>query len=61
MDDHGTHGGHDGGGDADSQEPYMEFRQTSPMQPFTTQQAMIGAVVLLVGLLVTFGLPLALL
>lgn len=34
-----------------------ETRVTAPMQPFTTRQAMIGAVVLLIGLGITFGLP----
>lgn len=35
-----------------------EIRQTSPMRPFTTGQVGIGFVVLVVGLVVTFGLPL---
>ncbi len=35
-----------------------DARVTSPMQDFTTQQAMIGGAVLLVGLLVVFGIPL---
>ncbi|SDZ80737.1 hypothetical protein SAMN04488065_0470 [Haloplanus vescus] len=33
-------------------------RVTSPMQDFTAGQAGVGFVVLLVGLAVTFGLPL---
>jgi hypothetical protein len=37
-----------------------EGRVTSPMQEFTTGQVGIGFVVLLVGLAVTFGLPLLL-
>jgi hypothetical protein len=37
-----------------------EGRVTSPMQEFTTGQAGVGVVVLLVGLAVTFGLPLLL-
>ncbi|MFD1634022.1 DUF7550 family protein [Haloplanus ruber] len=47
MDDHSEHDHDDG-------------RVTSPMQEFTTGQAGVGVVVLLVGLAVTFGLPLAL-
>jgi len=35
-------------------------RVTSPMQEFTTGQVGVGFVVLLVGLAVTFGLPLLL-
>lgn len=45
-------------------EHFMEFdddRTTSPMQPFSTGQIAVGAVVTLVGLLVVFGLPLLLL
>jgi len=33
-------------------------RVTAPMQPFTRQQATTGGLILLVGLLVVFGLPL---
>ena len=33
-------------------------RTTSPMQSFTSQQATIGLLVLVVGLVVVFGLPL---
>jgi hypothetical protein len=36
-------------------------RVTSPMQDFSTKQAMTGGAVLLVGLLIAFGLPLLLL
>jgi len=35
-------------------------RVTSPMQSFTTEQAMKGGAVLVVGLLIAFGLPLLL-
>jgi len=35
-----------------------EGRVTSPMQEFTTEQAMKGGAVFVVGLLVAFGLPL---
>ncbi|ATW89677.1 hypothetical protein halTADL_2974 [Halohasta litchfieldiae] len=38
-----------------------DARITSPMQEFTTEQAMTGGAVLLVGLLIAFGLPLLLL
>jgi len=37
-----------------------DARVTSPMQAFTTKQAMTGGAVLLVGLLVVFGIPLLL-
>jgi len=37
-----------------------EARVTSPMQSFSTDQAMKGGVVLVIGLLVAFGLPLLL-
>jgi hypothetical protein len=37
-----------------------EGRVTSPMQEFTTGQVGVGFAVLLVGLVVTFGLPLLL-
>lgn len=33
-------------------------RVTAPMQSFTRQQAITGGLILLVGLLVSFGLPL---
>ena len=48
MDDHHDDHGHD----------EETGRVTSPMQEFTTGQAGVGLVVLLVGLAVTFGLPL---
>ena len=35
-----------------------EGRVTAPMQPFTTQQATTGGLILLAGLAVAFGLPL---
>ena len=35
-------------------------RVTSPMQSFSTSQVGVGVVVLLVGLLITFGIPLLL-
>jgi len=43
---------------AHDEEP--DGRITSPMQAFTTEQAMKGGAVLLVGLLIAFGLPLLL-
>jgi hypothetical protein len=46
--DHG-HDDHQGGGDE---------RVTSPMQEFSTSQVGVGLAVLLVGLVVTFGIPL---
>lgn len=51
-DDHG-HGDHEHHDDED-------LRTTSPMQEFTTAQVGFGVVVLLVGLAVTFGVPLLL-
>ena len=50
MDDHDH--GHD--------EPADDERVTSPMQEFTTGQVTTGFVVLVVGLLVTFGVAFAL-
>jgi hypothetical protein len=44
--DHGDHQGSD------------DERVTSPMQAFSTSQVGLGLVVLAVGLLVTFGIPL---
>lgn len=40
---------------------FDEDRVTSPMQPYSTGRMAVGAVVALVGLSVTFGLPLLLL
>ena len=37
-----------------------DARVTAPMQAFSTEQAMTGGVVLVVGLLIAFGLPLLL-
>jgi hypothetical protein len=54
MDDHG-HEGHEHHPHDDA-----EGRVTSPMQEFTVGQAGAGFVVLVVGLAVTFGLPLLL-
>jgi hypothetical protein len=51
ADDHAEHEHHPHGDEEDG-------RITSPMQDFTTGQVGIGFVVLLVGLAVTFGLPL---
>ena len=52
MDDHSDHEHH---GDEED-----DGRVTSPMQDFSTDRVGIGLVVLLVGLAVTVGLPLAL-
>jgi hypothetical protein len=46
--------------DHDSDHEDGEFRVTSPMQPFTVREASIGLVVAAVGLVLTFGVPLAL-
>ncbi|RMB25296.1 DUF7550 family protein [Haloplanus aerogenes] len=55
MDDsHDDHADHEDYPHGDEE----EGRVTSPMQDFTTSQVGIGFVVLLVGLAVTFGLPL---
>jgi hypothetical protein len=48
MDDHAGHDPDDGG------------RTTAPMQAFSAREAGVGAVVLLVGLALTFGLAVAL-
>ena len=53
ADDHADHEHHPHG-----EEEAEEGRVTSPMQDFTTGQVGIGFVVLLVGLAVTFGVPL---
>ncbi|MFB6282255.1 MAG: hypothetical protein ABEH40_09560 [Haloferacaceae archaeon] len=53
-DDHGHDDHHDHAGDDE------DLRVTSPMQEFTTGQVGIGFAVLLVGLAVTFGVPLLL-
>lgn len=52
-DEHGddAHGDHD-----DAHAESGETRQTSPMQAYGTTQVTTGAVILLAGLLVTFGL-----
>ncbi len=36
-----------------------EERSTAPQSPFSSRQVLIGAVVLLVGLIVVAGIPLA--
>jgi len=51
MTDHADHDHH-------PHEADTEGRVTSPMQEFTTGQVGVGFAVLLVGLAVTFGLPL---
>ena len=42
----------------DRHEEGTATRVTAPMQSFTRQQATTGGLILLVGLLVVFGLPL---
>jgi len=54
MTDHEDHADHEHHSHGDED----EGRVTSPMQAFTTGQVGVGFVVLLVGLAVTFGLPL---
>ena len=50
--------------DHDDEDPFDRHKEetanrvTAPMQPFTRQQATTGGLILLVGLLVVFGLPL---
>lgn len=48
--------------DAEADEPQREWeeRRTAPQSEYTMGQVGVGAVVALVGLLVTFGVPLAL-
>ena len=60
MDDRDAHGGHGHGEDGHGHGEADAERVTSPMQPFTTAQVGVGAAVAVVGLLVTFGLPLLL-
>ena len=57
--DHGGHEAHDDHGHGHG-EPEGIVRRTAPMQAFRTRHVWIGLVVLLVGLAITFGLPLAL-
>jgi hypothetical protein len=72
-DDHGDHGHDDHGGHghgADRQEYDPEnvalpersppLRSTAPQSDFTMSQVATGAVVMVVGVLIAFGLPLAL-
>ena len=63
-DDHGDHGAdhadgdeHDNHGHGDESD---EGRVTSPMQEFESSQVTTGFVVLVVGLVVVFGIPLLL-
>lgn len=46
--------------DHEQSKPLPGERITSPMQPYSTGQVGIGFVVLVVGLVVTFGVPLML-
>lgn len=52
SDDHNS-----GDHDHDDHQAGEDERVTSPMQEFTMGQVTTGAVVLLVGLAVTFGIP----
>lgn len=49
-------------GHGESNEPQKEWdtRETAPQSPYSGRDVGVGAVVALVGLLVTFGIPLAL-
>jgi hypothetical protein len=49
---------HDDEDPFDRHEEAAANRVTAPMQPFTRQQATTGGLILFVGLLVVFGLPL---
>ena len=61
MSDHDSAGGDAPGGHGHGDvETAEDERITSPMQSFTATQVGTGFVVLLVGLLVTFGIPLLL-
>ena len=64
-DDHGDHeADHAGHGDEHDDhghgDEYDEGRVTSPMQEFESSQVTTGVVVLVVGLVVGFGIPLLL-
>jgi hypothetical protein len=64
-DDHGDHeADHAGHGDEHDDhghgDEYDEGRVTSPMQEFESSQVTTGFVVLVVGLVVVFGIPLLL-
>lgn len=60
ADHHGEHDAHADHGHGRDVEEGTIVRETAPMQSFRTRQVWIGLAVLLVGLVVTFGLPLAL-
>ena len=60
QEDHHSHGDDHSHEDHHPHESDPDARVTSPMQSFRTQQALTGGGVLLVGLFVTFGLPLLL-
>jgi hypothetical protein len=53
SDDH-----HSGDHDHEHHEGEQEGRVTSPMQEFTMGQVTTGFLVLVIGLVITFGLPL---
>lgn len=61
MADHDDGGDHDA--DGESEEPHMEWerRRTAPQSPYSGRDVGVGAVVALVGALITFGVPLLLL
>jgi hypothetical protein len=57
MTDHDGHGDHDHGHDDAS---YATERTTAPQSDYTTRDVAIGALVAAVGMVVVFGVPLAL-
>lgn len=46
--------------DGEFESEYATERQTAPQGPYTQRDVVVGAVVALVGVLVTFGVPLLL-
>lgn len=58
ADDEPHDDGHDHAESFDHEEGSDEGRVTSPMQEFESSQATTGFVVLVVGVVVTFGIPL---
>ena len=60
ADDHDHDHDHDDGHEANDHGETGETRVTAPMQAFTDREVGIGIAVLVVGLVLTFGLGLAL-
>jgi hypothetical protein len=64
MDDHDDHGHDESRPEYDPASPSPPdreppLRSTAPQSPYTGGQVAVGAVIMLVGLAVVFGLPLA--